>query len=248
MRVELFTFCWDEMDVIPWVISYWRKFASHVTVFDNGSTDGSIQFLQAHGEWIDVVHFETGGTINDTMLQEMKNEVWKDARGMADLVVVCDMDEVLMAPDIVKSLTTMRRVGGTICRPNWYDLVSDDYPEYMSGIPLHIMRPIARHNQASKAILFDPNAIEEINYAPGAHTCNPKGDVRWFAGDIYCLHINHNLSLEHKIERYRMMNARLSDLNKTLGHGIHYAFGEEHLRRAWDEDHKHVINFGSIIG
>ena len=39
MRVELFTFCWDEMDVIPWVIPYWRKFASHVTVFDNGSTD-----------------------------------------------------------------------------------------------------------------------------------------------------------------------------------------------------------------
>lgn len=248
MRVELFTFCWDEMDVIPWVLPYWRRFASHVTVFDNGSTDGSIQYLQAQGDWISVIHFETGNQINDTILLHYKNHAWKEARGRADLVVVCDMDEILMAPDIFNSLTTMRRVGGTICCPNWYDLVSDEYPEFMPGMPLHLMRPLARYNPTSKAILFDPNAIEDINYAPGAHTCKPTGDVRLFGGDIYCLHINHSLSLEHKIERYRRMQARLSDQNKELGHGIHYAFSGEHLRRGWEEDHKHLINFGSIIG
>ena len=46
MRIEVFTFCWNEMTVLPFAVDYWRRYADHVTVFDNGSTDGSIEFMQ----------------------------------------------------------------------------------------------------------------------------------------------------------------------------------------------------------
>ena len=246
MRVEVFTFCWNEMSILPFAVDYWRKYASHVTVYDNGSTDGSIQYLQAQGDWITVGHMETGGEINDTILLNMKNDSWKQARGRADMIVVCDMDEMLLAPDIMHSLNTMRRVGGTICRPLWYDLVSDEPPVW-SGQPLHQIRPLAAKT-FPKAILFDPNAIEEINYTPGAHDCKPTGNVRWFAGDIYTLHANHNLSFEHKVSRYRLMAARLSEMNIRLQHGVHYAFSEDVLREGWESDRRRAINFGVIIG
>ena len=141
MTVEVFTFCWNEMAILPFAVDYWSKYASHVTVYDNGSNDGSVQYLQAQGDWITVNHFDTDGKINDTQLRMFKNNVWKQARGRADLVVVSDMDEMLCAPDIVQSLSTMRRVGGTVCYPHWYNLVSDEVPVF-NGQPLHKIRPL----------------------------------------------------------------------------------------------------------
>ena len=64
MKIEVYTLCWNEMDILPWVIDYWQKYASHVTVFDNGSTDGS-PWLLGRYDWITVKPFESGG-FNDT--------------------------------------------------------------------------------------------------------------------------------------------------------------------------------------
>jgi len=248
MRVEVFTFCWNEMSILPWAVDYWRKYASHVTVYDNGSTDGSLQYLQAQGDWVTVIHFETGGQINDTLLRDMKNNVWKQARNRADLVVVCDMDEMLCGRDVVQSLATMLRVGGTVSCPQWYDLVSDEVPVF-NGQSLHKIRPLAVSIQEyPKAIVFDPNAIDEINYEYGAHRCHPVGKVRWFGGGLFTLHTNHNLSFEHKLERYRVMKSRLSDINKELGHGIHYSFSDKTLLAEWKEKRKMAVNFGAIVG
>lgn len=247
MTVEVFTFCWNEMAILPFAVDYWSKYASHVTVYDNGSNDGSVQYLQAQGDWITVNHFDTDGKINDTQLRMFKNNVWKQARGRADLVVVSDMDEMLCAPDIVQSLSTMRRVGGTVCYPHWYNLVSDEVPVF-NGQPLHKIRPLGvAVMEFPKPLLFDPNAIEEINYDYGAHRCHPIGDARWFTGEIYVLHANHSLSFDHKMSRYKEMRERLSDINKENGHGIHYSFTEDILRAGWEQDHKQAVNFGAII-
>lgn len=246
MNVDIYTFCWNEMASLPWAVGYWKQFATHVTVFDNGSDDGSVEYLSQFGGWVDVRTFDTGGTINDTILLHLKNEVWKESRGHADLVCVCDLDEFVCAPDIARSLALMRRVGGTICEPAWYDLISDEVPEPGRGKLLHNVRPLGVH-RPSKALLFSPDDIREINYAPGAHTCEPKGNVRWYQGDIYCLHANHNYSFASKLERYRLMGDRLSDMNREKGHGIHYTFTRQVLRAGWEEDRRGAVNVGAIL-
>ena len=245
MKIEIFTLCWNEIDILPWVVDYWEKFATHVTVFDNGSTDGSIGFLE-HFDWITVVPFESGG-FNDTKNQQIKNTCWKGSE--ADYVVVCDMDELLCAKDIKKSIDRMAECGATICKPIWYELQSEERPVYEYGKMLHEISPLARPFQGfSKAILFNPKAINEINYSPGAHQCNPKGIVKWYDGnDIYALHINHNLSFAYKIERYKVLHSRLSEINKRKRHGIHYGFDEGLLHRAWIEDSKKLVNFNDVI-
>ena len=56
MNIDVYTLCWNEMAILPFVIEAWKRFARHVYVFDNGSTDGSIEFLKRY-DWITVEHF-----------------------------------------------------------------------------------------------------------------------------------------------------------------------------------------------
>lgn len=244
MRIEVFTFCWNEMVVLPFAVDYWRRYADHVTVFDNGSTDGSIEFMQQHSDLITIEHWETNNQINDKMLLDAKNNMWKRARGSADLVVVADMDEMLIP--VGNELQRMLDEGYTVCTPRWFAMMSDAVPTHEDGKLLHEIRPYAIQSPG-KVIVFDPNKIDNVNYDPGAHQCRPEGFVQWFDGGIYCLHTDHNFSLEHKIERYRQMNARQSAINRQKGWGIHYGFSEEHLRKWWGEAWQQTINFGDII-
>lgn len=245
MKIDVFTLCWNEMDVLPWVVDYWERYASHVTVYDNGSTDGSAWFLSKY-DWITVIPFSSGG-FNDTVNQRIKNECWKDSD--ADYVVVCDMDECLFAKDIKTTLRKMKEEGATICEPQWYELMSDVFPEYKKGMLMHEAYPLCRHVQnGAKAVIFDPKAIMSMNYTPGAHSCNPIGNIKLYEGkDLFTLHFNHNLSLQYKLSRYRELQGRLSEENKKKGHGIHYAFSEVILTKAWEEDMKNVVNLNDIV-
>ena len=244
MRIEVFTFCWNEMVVLPFAVDYWRRYADHVTVFDNGSTDGSIEFMQQHSDLITIEHWETNNQINDKMLLDAKNNMWKRARGSADLVVVADMDEMLIP--VGNELQRMLDEGYTVCTPRWFAMMSDEVPTREDGKLLHEIRPYAIQSPG-KVIVFDPNKIDNVNYDPGAHQCRPEGLVRWFDGGIYCLHTDHNFSLDHKIERYRQMNARQSAINRQKGWGIHYGFSAEHLTKWWGEAWQQTTDFGKII-
>lgn len=244
MKIEVFTFCWNEMAVLPFAVDYWRRFASHVTVFDNGSTDGSIEFMQQHSDLITVDRFETGNQINDQLLLNAKNDAWKQARDRADLVVMCDMDEMLIP--IEDELQRMMDEGCTVCMPRWFTMMSDEMPTHENGKYLHQIRPYAIQSPA-KAILFNPNKIVDMRYEPGAHQCQPEGYVKWFEGGIYCLHTDHNFSIENKIERYKQMYARMSDINKRKGWGIHYGFNEEQLRSWWQQAWQQAVDFNEIL-
>ena len=232
------------MVVLPFAVDYWRRYADHVTVFDNGSTDGSIEFMQQHSDLITIEHWETNNQINDKMLLDAKNNMWKRARGSADLVVVADMDEMLIP--VGNELQRMLDEGYTVCTPRWFAMMSDEVPTHEDGKLLHEIRPYAIQSPG-KVIVFDPNKIDNVNYDPGAHQCRPEGLVRWFEGGIYCLHTDHNFSLEHKIERYSQMNARQSAINRQKGWGIHYGFSAEHLTKWWAEAWQQTTDFGSII-
>lgn len=244
MKVEVFTFCWNEMAILPFAVAYWRRYASHVTVFDNQSTDGSREYLNGFKDFITVVDWGEGH-IDNIVLMNSKNDYWKQARGRADLCVVCDMDEMLIPAK--GALERMLQSGGTVCTPIWYDIASTITPVY-NGKYLHEMRPMGNLNKGAKTVLFNPNRIEEINYSAGAHTCDPRGDVRWYgAADIYLLHTNNSLSLQYKLSRYKQLCARRSDNDIRLGHSIHYAFPEDHIREEFENSISSSINYGQSI-
>lgn len=109
MKIYLYTLCWNEMDILPFVIDYWKHLGiTKAIVYDNGSTDGSVEFLSKY-DWIEVRHFETKG-MNDNKQKDIKNNCWKETKGKdIDFVIVCDMDEIIFSDNLNEILETMKK-------------------------------------------------------------------------------------------------------------------------------------------
>jgi hypothetical protein len=246
MKVDVYTFCYNEMVILPFLVDYWKKYADHVYIYDNGSTDGSIEFLEKF-DWITVRTYETEGGKDNSKMKEIRNEFWKDSRGKADLVVVCDTDEVLCGKNLRESLQKMLDEECTICKPIWYTFVSETKPVYETGKLLHENYPLAMLDKG-KVLILDPNKITESGYGIGAHTCSPKGDVKYYeGGDIFCLHISSNLGIDYKLEKYKRANARRSPQDIKSKHGVHYAFSEERLRADYKKLLQRAVDFSKVV-
>lgn len=119
-KIHAYVVCWNEMDNIPFVVDYWKRFAERVIVYDNGSDDGSVEYLSQY-PWIEVRQFKTNG-FDDTANMNIKNSCWKESIGIADFVVVSDLDECLYSPVLESELDYMKANDITICGPRQYAL------------------------------------------------------------------------------------------------------------------------------
>lgn len=220
MTVDAFILCWNERELLPLTIKHYQKFCRSITIYDNYSDDGSDKIAESMG--CKVVKFGKPGELNDNFYLEVKNHCWKGSD--ADYVIVCDADEILT------SLTTgpapKQGEKPTIYRTQGWQVTSNQFPnndlfEVTNGWPF---------DNYSKSIMFDPRAIKEINYRPGAHRCDPVGHVVYSAETLYLLHYRQAGGAERLIKRYNQYMKRLSEFNRKHGHGIHYRQRPEQIR------------------
>lgn len=254
-KIHVYVVCWNEMDIVPFVIDYWKRFAEKVIVYDNGSDDGTLELLSQYS-WIEVRHFDTNG-FDDTANMNIKNQAWKESRGKADFVVVGDMDECLYSPVLEQELDYMKANDMTMYGPRQYTLQGDCYPEYQSGKLLHEIITRVRFQKShhskwcdtsGKLMLFDPNKIEETNYSPGCHTTNPIGKVKLYDRDkIFCIHINRGYGADYNIKRSRILQNRNSPENKRKGFAVHYSFSDERIRSDYQKGIARSVNFLDIL-
>jgi len=45
MEVHLFALCWNECSTLPFFFRHYDRIVSKYFIYDNGSTDGSVEFL-----------------------------------------------------------------------------------------------------------------------------------------------------------------------------------------------------------
>lgn len=257
MKVDLYTLCWNEIKIIPFVIDYWKNIKEqvdefHVYVYDNGSDDGSIEELRKY-DWISVMHFESDG-INELAYLNIKNNVWKQSRGKADYVIVCDLDECLYCNNFKELFKKLKEGKYTICLPVWLEMYAEEFPtkndellhKQVTKCYVKTLHP-DKSLPESKAILFDPNEINEIDYIVGAHISYPQGNVKWYENDdLFILHYKH-LSLDYVIWRYGICNERLSELNKQKGWGFHYAFKKEKIEKDFNDELAKCVNINDLL-
>lgn len=234
--IHYYALCWNEEKMLPFMFDYYKQFVDRFTLYDNYSDDSSESTILSQPN-AHIKKFSMDGEINDYIYQDIKNNCWKQSRGKADYVIVCDTDEFIYHSDIHLAITQLKCDKYSIVKPYGYNMYSTNYPVYDSQHLLtdQVKRGI-RVPMFDKCILFDPHAIVEINYKPGAHECHPWGRVKTYRNeDIKLLHYK-NIGLEQLLERNRAYASRLSKENKEKGYGAEYLKKEQLIIQEFNEN------------
>ena len=230
VKVCVYTLCYNEEVILPFFLRHYLEFCDEVVVYNNGSTDNSVKIINSFKN-TRVVNYHAG-EIRDDLHMLMKNNIWKEARGRFDFVIVVDTDEFLYSPDMKKLLAYCKKNGKTVMKPVGYNMVSEKQPDG-DGQIYEYSKNGSKHWHFNKCVLFDPNKIKEINYAIGAHKAVPRGIVRRFSHpDLKLLHYKF-LSRKYFLEK--MSNVRLSKNNIKNNWGYTDKFNEAELKKRFDD-------------
>ena len=174
MKIELFTYTYNDEDFLPFFLDYYEPIVDKMTFIDSGSTDNTLEIIYDHGHNI----IETGLTWWDwDRLHEMKKSVWKGSE--YDLIFFPDLDEIFYRPNLKQWLEQNRF---PIYQMEGFQMVSRSFPKKGSNI-LEINKgaPFSLYN---KFTIFSPKADIEF---PNAHVIGETKD-RVDRFNIKCLH------------------------------------------------------------
>jgi glycosyltransferase involved in cell wall biosynthesis len=232
MNIDLHILTYNESDIIGLVLKHYAKFCRSLYVYDNHSTDNTREIAESMGAKVTLFGSKF---FDDEINMNLKNNCWKGSD--ADWVIVCDCDECLFlhvnGQEKIKTLLWGIKsiYNASIIKTIGWQIMSNEMPkedllEITTGY---------HFDNYSKNIIFNPKAIKEINYNPGAHRINPVGDVVYSSEPLYVLHYKHIGGVERTIKRYKEYQKRMSPYNRKHGHGRHYNQNERMLRKEWNE-------------
>lgn len=232
--VHLYAVCKNEVRLTPWFLQHYESCVDRFFVYDNGSTDGTLELLAGHPR-VDIRHFETEGLYDEDAIVSIKNAAWKTSCGQADFVIVCDMDEFLFHPDMPALLSVMMQRKYTLLKPRGYQMVSESLPAFTGTRRLCEICPmgVADFHNYSKQVLFDPNQVD-IRYRPGAHRANPQGRIRLFESSRAKLLHYKNVDRAEVLRKTQDYRAIFSPRSLAQGYSRHHRRTDEAVSNDFD--------------
>jgi hypothetical protein len=233
VRIHLYALCWNEARMLPFFFRHYDPIVDRYFIFDSGSTDGSRTMLGGHPK-VTLKYAQVNGPSFALAARNFYNSCWKASRGQADWVVVCNIDEHLHHEDLRGYLAECRDHGYSLIMPEGYEMVSAEFPT--DDRPLcQQVRTGVRSVSFDKPQLFQPDAIEEINFVPGRHTAKPRGRVRRPPQpQVKLLHYKL-LGADYFRTRLAELRVGLRDLDVANKWGCQYLWDDqqkaEHFRR-----------------
>jgi len=223
MKIETFTFCYNEEKMLPYFLRHYSQYGS-VTVFDNQSTDNSVNIAKQFGA--NIIEFNSDDKYREDILINLKNNCWKESS--ADWVIVADVDEIVYHKRLELAL---ERSKGTVILPHMFEMFYNVFPTTSGQIYDEVKMGIELR---SKMFLFRPDKIKNINYEPGCHFAKPEGEyILDVKSGIIAMHFKY-LSLNYVIDRYEELYCRQSEENIANNWGWHMGRTPENF----DDDFK----------
>lgn len=225
MIIHLYALCWNEENMLPHFFRHYEKWVDQFFIYDNGSNDASLRILKAHPK-VSLNHFTVKGDSFVLAALDFYNHIWKQGRGLADWVILCNIDEFIYHPRLKFYLLKSIKNKITIIPTKGYQMISTDFP-----IRNKLLTQSVRYGNLdinhSKIACFNPQEIEEINFNAGRHHCNPLGKVIYPKKiKVKLLHYKY-LSLSYVIKRYAELGQRLKTIDREKSFGFHY-FSNHH--------------------
>ena len=232
MDIHLYALCWNDAKMLRFFFRHYDRFVTKYIIFDDGSTDESIDILSRHPRVrIRKMPEEMGSFTTDNAVA-VWNHCWKESRGRADWVIVGEIDEHLDHSDLPGYLRTCAADGVTIVPALGFQMISREFPP--ANAVLRAERTVgAPWTRLSKLSIFDPDAIEEVNFRPGRHLAAPTGQVCAPERDeVVNLHYKY-LSVEYVLERNMQLGQRLSNEDIALGRAHKWRWDMQQLTDDW---------------
>lgn len=206
-QVHLFALCWNEAKMLPYFFRHYSGLVDKFFIFDNGSTDGSLELL-AGDERVTVVHWDVAGDSFVEASRQLFNDFWKRSRGRTNWAAITELDEHLYHPDLRGYLRRCAECGITVVKPIGYEMIADCFPAEDKPLWQLVTRGL-RYFPFDKPAIFNPSAIEEMNYGIGRHQAAPVGRVVW------------EQQLRVKLLHYKRLGAAyVSERNSILSRGM----------------------------
>lgn len=222
--IHLYCLCWNEERMLPFFFRHYDPLVDRYFVFDNGSTDRSLEMLAAHPK-VTVRHFETPDDIRIAAAPDFYETVWHPSRHTADWVIIVDMDEHLFHPDGRHYFETCLRNDVTVIPSRGFQMVADEFPATDVLLSASIRTGVRDHHM-DKVCAFRPDAVERINFAVGRHTANPHGRIvrpqDLDLGQGFTLLHYKYLGARYLIARFAELGARIPAAERARGWGKQY--------------------------
>jgi len=226
VTIHLYTFGWNEMRIIGFFIRHYEPWVDKLIFFDDGSTDGTLELLAAKKN-VEIRPFTYAFPDSFSLsVQAWRNSCWKESRGEADWVIVTDVDEHLHHPALPSYLARCKDECVSYIPALGFDMVTESFPHREEHLATShtIGAPSAVY---SKLRIFDPVAIEEVDYGFGAHSASPRGRLVLPAQDeLLLLHYKH-LGTNYVPSRHVALGARLRKQDLKYNWGAHYLFDDQ---------------------
>jgi hypothetical protein len=215
-KIKIFILCYNEEVMLPHTIKHYNKYlpSSEITILDNESTDNSCKIAKSMGCKIKTV--VSNKELNDPIFSFMRNQYWKNIND--SWIIVIDMDEWLYITE--KELLEEQQKGITILSTTGYNMLGESNTEDLKDIDLHKLTKGKADQYYSKTVCFKTNEITDINFGPGCHTSDPKGNVK-FSNKIYILKHFDMLGVPFKINK-TLNRFNRSVESRKVAFGSHY--------------------------
>lgn len=250
MKICWITLCKNEMDILPFVRKYWERISADVIVYDNGSTDGSLEYLSSI-PYVTIRHFDSDGH-NDIIHKNVKEQAYLEYKDKYDIIIITDMDEVFFFDDFKAVSEAFIDGGYNILMTPIISLCEDFKPPYSEDKLLHEqchkfykqrMNHMKGFDDFSKLSIFNTKVTDRVNMSVGQHYVKTSPDMKiMLSNNGFNLHIDKGFGLDYKYKVRQRMYANLSDTNKRYGMAIEYADSYEKLEREYKNNQKNSFD------
>jgi glycosyltransferase involved in cell wall biosynthesis len=217
--------------MMPYFIRHYGQFA-RVVILANNCTDNTVGIAESLGA--DVIELDIPDEFDDQRFINIRNNIWKGSK--TNWVMWADADEFIYHPNLVEILETTK---ATAILPAFYNMYHDRFPTTEGQIYDEVKlgsRWGGAENIYGKVNVFKMPDITEINYNPGCHHADLKGNVILDSRtEIKTLHMR-NMGKEFVVARNARNSARLSVLNRKNGWGLYVDRPQEETERLFDEE------------
>jgi glycosyltransferase involved in cell wall biosynthesis len=227
MDINIFLLCYNESALLPHTVNHYKKYLPNckITIFDNESTDNSVEIAEKLG--CNVFKFSTNKIHDEDLQINLRNSIWKKCT--SGWIIMADMDEFLCVTEI--ELKKEMELGTSILRVDGYEMIGESETIDLSDIDLQQINKYVKNSMESKNLCFLREAIVDMNYGPGSHSCNPKGDIV-YSSNVY---INKHMSilglnfLTNKLTKRYERNEKM----RLKGWNIHYTQDIEKIKNIY---------------